>query len=502
MIELRDYQHECLVAIWRALYEEKRALAVMPTASGKTEVFKALCEQFDGRVLILVNKIKLVKQTAKRVGDSCGVFCASLKRKEIFNKIVVASVQSLRGIDLNDFDLIIIDEVHNVDEKAGRFFQILDKLKDKKIAGFTATPFRNDGYIYGAERLFSKVTYSKTVKEMIENNYLVKPILRGSDVQFDTSKLSIKMGEYDSKSIDDLVKSESKAILQVNDALSKLEGRKKIVWSCANIEHAQMISTILKTKEETATSVHSKQSLLEQEQAISSFENGTTRHMTFVTIVSEGYDYPPIDAVVLMRPTRSPRLYIQTVGRGLRLAENKKDCLILDYGRVVAELGPIDNPKVIKQVGKLTKEERSKNEMKFCPACFTYMPIQCSYCEFCKHEFAPKDPLKNLTKKSDESSSILSPKEEKIFFEKIKDFRVNFDHVSKNGNKCIKITYIPEDIFADSINEYFMQNVYWAQINYKKRVEKLNSLKDGFVKELILSYKKDKYIKVVDLKYV
>jgi len=130
-MELRDYQKEALKFIWADLFKEKKSLCVLPTGTGKTELFIKLVEDyleaFPGkRALIMLNKIKLLKQTEKRFApifgkDRIGIFCGSVGVHETAKPITIASIQSIHDIKVEDLGLIVLDEVHNVDQESGRY---------------------------------------------------------------------------------------------------------------------------------------------------------------------------------------------------------------------------------------------------------------------------------------------------------------------------------------------------------------------------------------------
>lgn len=490
MEELRDYQHEALIKAWQSLHTHGRALICLPCGVGKTVIFKHLIKQMDVKTLVLFSKVDLVRQSAKVIGDSCGVYCSTLNKRELHKKVVCASVQSVKKLDLSEFKLVVIDEVHNFNQDKGEYLKIAQLMK-AKVAGFTATPFNPSGYIYGRDKFFPEVTYQKPLKYFFENKYLVIPTMKASNEQFDTSKLKIRMGEYDSKSIDLMVSDVNKAIRQVEDALPRIKDRKKVVWACCNISHATIIQSILKSKEETATIIHSKLNQEQRDSNLASFERGTTKHLVFVTIVSEGYDYPAIDTVILLRPTRSPRLYVQTVGRGLRLSEGKESCLVLDYGKVIAELGPIDKPAVFDRArGGPTKQRQIL--MKFCKGCLEYVPLATTICPECDYEFIQEKSYdKNLTTMH-ESGSILSGE---VMRDKISRYVIS-DYVSKNGNRCKMISYYT-DLMSPPIKEYFLETADYAMKKYKKRIYDL-----GLDNEKFIRYKKEgKYFNVIGLDY-
>ena len=341
---LRDYQQDAIDAIWNEILRQQTALCVMSTGLGKTEVLiglikKSLALKSDLKVVFLVNKLNLLGQTERRIvenlGDIVGMFYG--KEKNLQKNVTVASIQSLHKIDLH-VNFLILDEVHNVDQNNGRYLAFIDKCRVSnpklKIIGVTATAFRADGYIYGPGKMFNRICFDRGLLWAIHNKHLVTPRLKAQSEKFDTSKLRIKMGEYHPTDVLKLTSDEIKIKNQLVSAIPQLIGRKKIVWATSSIEHCRLLFKQL-VEMETAAMVHSKQNDEQNAYNIKLFEKGDCTHLVFVTIVSEGYDHKPIVAVVLMRPTRSPVLYVQTIGRGLRPFENKEDCLVLDFGGVV-----------------------------------------------------------------------------------------------------------------------------------------------------------------------
>jgi DNA repair protein RadD len=193
--------------------------------------------------------------------------------------------------------------------------------------------------------------------------------------------------------------------------------------------------------------------------------NGNAKHLVFVTIVSEGFDYPPIDTVVFMRPTRSPVLYVQTVGRGLRPSEGKENCLVLDYAEVVKNCGTISNP-ILTEKGS-TKKNKELYDFKVCAKCFEI--IQKYPCKACGFEPPKKESKINLKNIPDSESSIIG--QSKFIFE-VRD--VSFSrHISKNKNECLKVTYLAQNFFDGLIEEFFMMGAPWAEKKCSQRMLEL-----------------------------
>lgn len=481
-MQLRPYQLELIDAVWQEMFQSPTALAQLPTGGGKTLCFshllkKAMEAKPDIRITILMGRIDLVNQTERAIAQvidrkHIGIYCGSLGRKELSRPITVASIQSIADIELPKVNLLVIDEVHNLDQKSGAYLRFIEKAEAVnprlKIVGFTATPFRTRGYIYGDDMLFKKLCYRKTIQDMIHLGFLCRPILKQSTHAFDTSSLRVRAGEYMQEDVDKLVSNEDTLKLQVKEALARMEGRKSVAWATANIEHCNRVLEALGKEGEYATSVHSKQSRDTRNSNLAAFMGGVCRHMVFVSVLSEGFDYPPIDVVVLMRPTRSPVLYVQTVGRGLRISEGKRDCLVLDYGQVVRELGPLDDPKIKGKKGD------GQAVLKVCPQCQSWVAGGCGTCPDCSYEFPPPPaPEEKLTKRSDDNAKILS-EQNKPEIEKLGPAVIAM-HEAKSGNLCVRVTYQDRNMMNrwggyNGTSEYFVTTSPWAMERLERRL--------------------------------
>ncbi len=476
---LRPYQQEAVEAIWNEFHQSNTCLIVLPTGTGKTEVIIGLVKKatnaMDGfKCIFLVNKITLLEQTVNRFrkhfGDNMvGHFQGSTK--QIGFPITVATIQSIHKKHIEQFNLLILDESHNINQEDGTYKKFIEKQLERyprlKVLAVTATPFRSDGYIYGEKKLFNHITYKKDLIWAQENGYLCKVRFKHSPERFDTSKLKIRMGDYVQEELNKLTEDQDKIKVQLLDALPQLENRKKIVWACTSIKHAEMLQEQI-NKIEPCGIIHYKS---EDDEWLNLFKESKLRHLVFISIISEGFDFPPIDAVVLMRPTRSPILYVQIVGRGLRPSPitGKEDCLVLDYGGVIENLGPLHNPKVsIKDSTK--KKGVVEINMKFCPQCYEYVEPQVEYCPCCQFSFikeVKKDLLKNLDLRSYGANDNYED-EVQIFSIMV------LEHKSKNGNDCIKINYYLEGGRITLISEYFTLGMAFSEDKLRRRLELFN----------------------------
>lgn len=435
---LRDYQREAFCAVMQEFDAGKpQALVWAVMGAGKTEVSFALMEAHKS-ALFLVNRIDLVEQSARRYGPGCGVYCASLGQKTV-RRVTFASPQSVQELeDLPKFDLVVIDEAHRAAH--GDFRKLVEKLRDggSRILGLSATPWP----VLGEGKLFPRATFEFGIKRAIDSGFLVKPKLRASQHAFDARSLSIEAGDFAKKDLNGLTSQDALISEQVKETLALTKDRKCVVLATINIDHAEKVARLIAERGETVVAFHSKLTMLEREERMRRFKSGEAKYMSFVTIVSEGFDEPKIDTVVFYRPTRSAVLAVQTAGRGLRLSPGKQDCHVIDYGGVFEALGPIDAPRLPK--GKERKGDAYKDPpYKFCPKCFAYTEQKSKDCPECGLHFtAPKKAERDVTKSLDRRArdGTLLSGERKLIQRPCTAVRLSF-YRAKSGRNTICITY-------------------------------------------------------------
>lgn len=420
---LRDYQKNCIQAILSDQKSQDRSLCVLDTGLGKTVIFVSLIEQClelkpTLRILIAVRDVVLVKQTVEAFNISDVDFvCSSLGKKEIsFNTPVqVATLQTLiKKESIPFFNLIIVDECDSISDRELKF---LNQLK-VKIVGFTATPYDNYGFIY--PDVWPKPCFQAT-KETVDK-YLCPITLKGSNESIDTSGIAKSGQEYNLQSASKKYTPEI-IIKQAKDIFKKIHGRKKVVIVCCNIDHANQVHSVM-----GGSITHSKLSKKDQQENLLRFIGSNERFLITVNQIARGFNHPPIDCIVLLRPIRSYSLMKQIVGRGRRLSEGKKDVLILDYGNVFNELGMPED---------IEKNLQTKNrdlKYKLCPMCETFIQKSIYTCD-CGFEFIKFEGDKR-------NGDIFKKQTYKSYngIYQITDIKV-FDHVSKNGNVCLKLLF-------------------------------------------------------------
>ncbi len=341
MVSIRDYQQEAIDEILQDYYSgHKRLLVHLPTGSGKTIVMAALAKVLDKKTLILAHREELIAQAVDKFrlfwpGVSIGVCMA--ERDEIHHQIVVGSVQScsrpkrLEKLQSLGFDLMMIDEAHH--SAADSYQSIINacgfsKGTDKLLVGVTATPARGDKQPLGDT--FDKITFSRSIGTMIRAGYLSPVIGRKILTSFVLERIRTQNGDFAINELAEAVNTPERNAFIVGKFQEYANGRKTVAF-CCNVEHCQDLAAAFNNAGIPAVAVWGDMEPPDRKQALNDLKSGKVQLATSCGILTEGYDEPSITAVIMARPTRSAALYIQCIGRGLRLWPGKQDCLVLDF---------------------------------------------------------------------------------------------------------------------------------------------------------------------------
>ena len=340
----RPYQDEAINAILSA-YDTgtRRQLLVMATGTGKTHVFGQLAAKRAtlGQTLILSHTDDLVRQTAYRMMElnpnaRITIEMGSEYVADPTADIISASVQTLgrKGTTRGDtftwdnIKTVVVDEAHHSSSES--YSRILDRAgvllpeTDKLLLGCTATPARADGIALDA---YEKVVYVYPIRKAINEGYLVD--IRGYRVRTETSLAGVARSgtDYVISELSERVDTSLRNQQIVNAWKSHGENRKTVVF-CASIDHAVSVAEEFKSRGISSEVVWGDDP--ERTEKIARHRSGTTNVLCVCGLLLEGYDDPTIACVVLARPTQSSVLFSQCVGRGTRLAPNKKDLIVID----------------------------------------------------------------------------------------------------------------------------------------------------------------------------
>lgn len=346
-IELRAYQREAIAAVRDSWAERgvRRPLIGLPTGTGKTVVFSTIAESAvrrGRRVLILAHRDELLTQAADKLLQVAPDLAMSIgfvqgKRDDYTQPVTIASVQTLcrrrrmqRLLDAGvRFDVIIVDEAHHAAADSYRF--ILDSLGSMEpdgplTIGVTATPQREDGRALAD--VWQDVVYHRDMLSMIREGFLCD--LRGVQVrlQLDMDNVRVSRGDYvDADSAEALVDANAPEHV-VRAWTRKAKGRRTIVFT-PTIALAQTMAEKFREAGISAASV-SGVDLETRRDILRRFHTGEITVVTNAQVLTEGFDEPAVNCIVIARPTRSQTMYMQMVGRGTRTFPGKQDCMILD----------------------------------------------------------------------------------------------------------------------------------------------------------------------------
>jgi DNA repair protein RadD len=454
-MHLRPYQQHALDACWDYLRARPGNPAlVLPTGAGKSPLMAAIARDahlnWRGRVGIIAHTQELVAQNAdkfRRVAPDlpCGVYSAGLRRRDRFDPILFLQIQSVahRADELGRFDLLLIDEAHRVPLAGeGRYRRFIDECRalnpHVRVVGLTATPYRLQGQavpVCGPEFILNEVAYEARIPDLIAGGYLC-PLTSKQGDRPDLSGVHVRGGEYVEQELAD-------AMLRLvertaDDLMARARERRAWIVFCVNVAHAEAVRDALVRRGVAAGLVHGGTPAGERDRLLAAFQSGQLRAMVNVNVLSEGFDAPHIDCVAMLRPTKSPGLYYQQVGRGFRLHPDKADCLVLDYAGNVLEHGPVDAIRVRPARGKHAAAVTTV-QAKACPSCDALMAFGVRVCPDCGHVFTTGAP-DHLDRPV--NAPVLSTERERV----IETYRVDSvkyeRHEGKGGKPpSLRVTY-------------------------------------------------------------
>lgn len=349
-LELREYQKDAAEALRSALLDTGRAQLVFATGLGKTVVMAELVSDMlvdgllgDGRVLVLAHTLPLVNQLLvsfwRHLPKSVQTHrYAEGERPITFDGITFATIQSFSKIkNYSYFDLVIVDEAHHAG--APDFLNTVEKINPPKLLGVTATPWRSDGVSINS--IFGEPTMSMGIKEGLANGFLSEVDYRifidtmDWDFVAHQSQYGYTIGQLNKKLI--IPTRDDEAIRKIGKVY-EIEKRKRGLVFSPSQAHARSFASDLRRHGFNAAAITHEESNLERYKILSKFSNGEINFLCAVDVLNEGIDVPDVDMLVFMRVTHSRRIFVQQLGRGLRINPNKDKVLVLDFAADVRRI--------------------------------------------------------------------------------------------------------------------------------------------------------------------
>jgi len=401
---LRPYQQEAVDAVYDHLRRrDDNPCIVIPTAGGKTPVMAAICrdvvQQWNGRVLILAHVKELLEQAVEKLHamapdlwDRIGVYSAGLRSRDTEHSVIIAGIQSIfrRAAELDRFDVVLVDESHLIPPSGeGMYRTFLADAKvvnpNLRVIGLTATPYRmTTGTICGSENLLNHVCYEVGVRELIVQGYICPLKTKAGRRKADTSGLHIRSGEFIAGEVEALMDDDSLVRSACHEIADHTQDRRSVLIFASGVKHAQHVQRVLGEMGHECGFVCGETLPFDRAETLRRFRDGELKFLVNVNVLTTGFDAPNIDCVALLRPTNSPGLYYQMVGRGFRLNPPKDNCLVLDFGGNIIRHGPVDALQITDRA-QGTGEAPAKE----CPECQAVIHAAYAVCPDCGHEFPP-----------------------------------------------------------------------------------------------------------------
>lgn len=334
-MELRPYQQEAKEAVFDEWEKVSKTLVVLPTGCGKTIVFAKIAEECvrrGKRVLILAHRGELLEQASDKIARATGLRCAVEKAEESclgsWYRITVGSVQSMQRekrlarFSESYFETIIIDEAHHCISDG--YQKVLQHFPDAKVLGVTATPDRGDMQNLG--QYFETLAYEYTLPKAIKEGYLSPIKALTIPLKLDLSGVSVQAGDFKSGEIATAL---DPYLYQIADEMEKYCKERKTVIFLPLVKTSQKFRDILSEKGFQAAEVNGESK--DRSEILEAFDKGKYNVLCNSMLLTEGWDCPSVDCVVVLRPTKVRSLYSQMVGRGTRLYPGKDHLLLLDF---------------------------------------------------------------------------------------------------------------------------------------------------------------------------
>lgn len=385
MKQLRKYQSLAIQEAWQALKEnDAPVLLEASVGSGKSimigTVLKTIQDQ-NKRALCLVNSSELVRSNSlefEGIGGKPSIFCASLNKKEHSNNIIFATPQSIMSaIKANHpikdilFNMLIVDEAHGIGNDKSIYMKILrhykQQYKPMRTLGLTGTAFRGSTNIVGHNAFFKTKVGNISTQYLIEEGFLVPPVFGYHEVEgFDFSKLKPKNnGEFNGSELQTVIDSKKRLTWKIMQEVQQImESHSVCIVFCSTRKHC--FETLEAIPEGQGRIILGNTPDNERDEILTKARNKELKYIISVNCLLTGINIPCLDLIVWLRPTSSLLLYIQGIGRGLRLYPGKTSCTVLDYAQNICRFEDIDHPIINEAI-----QPQIEDDPDYCIECYT-----------------------------------------------------------------------------------------------------------------------------------
>tara|TARA_R110002020_G_scaffold181918_3_gene377198 strand:- start:35 stop:1714 length:1680 start_codon:yes stop_codon:yes gene_type:complete len=403
---LRPYQEIAVNSAIDALDKHGNTVVVAPTGAGKTIMLSALIGQrcqTRRNVLVLQHRDELVNQNMdkfKRINPNILTSIVNAEEKDWNGDAVFSMVQTLsRPNNLDNMkvmDMIVVDESHHVvADTYTRIINYAKEINDKvEIVGFTATPNRGDKK--GLREVFTNCSHQIEISTLIREGFLVSPKTYVIDVGVRSELENVRktVVDFDMDQVARIMNKRAINQRVVSEWVDKANGRKTVVF-CSTIAHAEDLCQEFVEEGVNAKIVTGNTDKTERREILEDLSSGDTQVVVNVSVLTEGFDSPPVSCIVLTRPCSYKSTMVQMIGRGLRTIDQneypdivKTDCVVLDFGTSVLTHGSLEEE--VNLEGSQSELQGDAPE-KVCPECNSVVPLGVRECPMCGFEFGSND---------------------------------------------------------------------------------------------------------------
>lgn len=435
----RDYQEEASESVFSYFNKNYgNPVIAMPTGTGKSLVIAMIITRMlkayhNQKILALTDSKELIIQNYNQLlrwwqAAPVGINCASLNKRDFRSKIIIGAITSVykHWAQFGKVDIILVDEAHTVSLVGTKMYkQFIQNLliinPALKVIGLTATPYRlGSGLIVSPESIFTDFCFNVTdmgsFNRFIQEGYMSMLIPKKTELILDTTSVKITAGDFNEKQLQIAVDKYEITYEALKETVELGGDRKHWLIFASGIEHCNHICEILAELGVECLPIHSKLFDKERDLTWNRFISGNLRAVVNNNCLTTGVDYAEIDLIVILRPTTSPGLWVQILGRGTRpfyakgydlttiegrfnamQDGGKENCLVLDFAGNTSRLGPINDPVIPKVKG----DKGGTAPVKICESCNTYNHASVRICACCGAEFKFTVGIKEEASKSE-----------------------------------------------------------------------------------------------------
>ncbi len=438
-MKLRPYQGRALDELWGWFNKHDGGNPIVEACvgAGKSLMIAALAQRADTefrgtRILVLVHQKELLEQNVDKLvriwpEANVGLYSAAIGRKQLGCQLTYATIGSIykKAHELGRIDIVLADECHLINPKeAGMWRSFLSDLAKynphTRCIGWTGTPFRGNGVwlTAGDEPLFTNIATQVKMKELLELGFLAPLVPAPTVTRIDSQDVRTSGDDYVISELAKVTDTEELVQATCDEIVELAKDRKRWLVFAVTIAHAEHVRDALQFRGVVAELVTGETPKHERARLINAYRRGEIRCLVNVGVLTTGFDAPEIDFIALLRATKSPVLYVQMAGRGMRcvgadinesIANGKADCLWADFTDTTAIMGPVDAVKGRMPTGK----RKGEAPHKLCPSCGSQNPASATECVDCGYLFPEPERIKHGTEAS--SAAILSSQKETMF---------------------------------------------------------------------------------------